>query len=301
MLNRKGKILFHTIRNDYLIVTVSENGAQLQSIQGLDGTEYLWQGDPTYWSDRALNLFPYVARLTEGNYYLDGDLYRMDIHGIAPYRRFSVDTQTASSLTLELLSDAQTMEVYPRAFAFRIVYTLRENTLDVTFEVENRDEKPMYFGLGGHPGFNVPLVSGKGFEDYRLRFGESCQPLRVGFTSDCFLNGEDKPFALENGVFLPLRHDLFDEDAIVLKNMSRQVTLETPGDSHAITVRFPQMQYLGIWHMPKTDAPYVCIEPWCSLPSSKDKIAVLEEQADLLSLAAGKTYRNTWSIEIHNP
>lgn len=49
-------------------------GAQLLSIRASDGTECLWQGDPAYWSDRAPNLFPYVARLTEGKYYLDGQL-----------------------------------------------------------------------------------------------------------------------------------------------------------------------------------------------------------------------------------
>ena len=58
----------HTIQNEFLTVTAAEKGAQLQSILGRDGTEYLWQGDAKYWSDRALNIFPYVARLTEGSY-----------------------------------------------------------------------------------------------------------------------------------------------------------------------------------------------------------------------------------------
>lgn len=77
----------HSIKNAFMTVTVSEKGAELQSILGADGTEYLWQGDPAYWNDRALNIFPYVARLNEGKYYLDGALHHMDIHGIAPYRQ----------------------------------------------------------------------------------------------------------------------------------------------------------------------------------------------------------------------
>ena len=290
--------LLHTIQNEYLTVTVSEQGAQLQSILGPDGTEYLWQGDPKYWSDRALNLFPYVARLTGGCYFLDGTLHHMDIHGIAPYRRFSRTEQRGDSLTLELSADGWTRAVYPREFTFRVRYVLGRSSLFITYEVENRDERPMYFGLGGHPGFNVPLAPGKNFTDYRLRFGRACRPQRVGFTEDCFLNGAEEPFALEKDRFLPLRHELFDRDAIVLKDMDRQVTLETEGDSHAVTVTFPQMGYLGIWHMPRTDAPYVCLEPWCSLPSTKDKIPVLEEQPDLISLKPGETYRNKWSIQI---
>ena len=76
--------MLHTIGNQYLTVTVSEMGAELQSILGNDGTQYLWQGDPAYWKDRALNIFPYVARLTQGRYVIDGEEYAMPIHGFAP-------------------------------------------------------------------------------------------------------------------------------------------------------------------------------------------------------------------------
>ena len=157
----------------------------------------------------------------------------------------------------------------------------------------------MYFGLGGHPGFRVPLTEGKHFEDYCLRFAEPCSPKRVGFTPDCFVTGENTEYTLSNGTDIPLRHDLFDDDAIVLRDMAREVTL-CSDDMRAVTVRYPQMRYLGIWHMPKTDAPYVCIEPWLSLPAHAGRKAVLEEQEDLVALAPGETYRNLWSIEIHN-
>ena len=66
-------------------VEAETRGAQLLSIRVSDGTERPWQGDPAHWSDRAPNLFPYVARLTEGKYYLDGQLYHMEIHSLAPY------------------------------------------------------------------------------------------------------------------------------------------------------------------------------------------------------------------------
>lgn len=290
--------MLHTIQNEFLTVTASEQGAELQSIRACDGTEYLWQGDPAYWSDRALNIFPYVARLTKGSYIMDGELHQMAIHGIAPYSRFALAEKTDTRMVLELTDSAESFAQYPRHFAFRVVYALEGDMLAVTYEVENRDAKTMFFGLGGHPGFNVPLAEGKRFEDYRLRFGAPCSPVRVGFSEDCFVNGEDKPFSLENGC-IPLRHDLFDDDAIVLRDMAREVTLETEGDAHSVTVSFPDMPVLGIWHWPKKDAPYVCIEPWRSLPSRKDEIAVFEEQSDLVQLPAGETYRNRWTIQIH--
>ncbi len=290
--------MLHTIHNEFLSVTVAEQGAELQSILGADGTEYLWQGDPTYWSDRACNIFPYVGRLTKGSCYLDGQLCHMDIHGIALYCRFDVVSNDGTELVMELNDDEKTYAAYPRHFAFRIIYRLSENTLDVIYEVENTDDRMLYFGIGGHPGFNVPLAKGKNFEDYRLRFSHPCHPSKIGFTEECFLSGKDTPFPLEEERILSLRHDLFDNDAIVLKETAHEVTLETEGDSHSVTVRFPQMDYVGFWHRPKTDAPYLCIEPWCSLPSKQDQIAVLEEQEDLISLEPKGIYRNHWQIII---
>lgn len=290
--------MLYTIQNESIAVTVSDHGAELQSILGSDGIEYLWQGDGTYWSDRAPNIFPYVARLTQGRYYLDDHQHQMRIHGIALYRPFRCTHNDGTQLIMELVDDNSTYQEYPRHFSFQIIYALDQNTLRITFRVENRDTHTMYFGFGGHPGFRVPLEDGLCFEDYQLRFADPCHPTRIGFTDDCFLNGHDIPYSLSQDQNLLLNHSLFDNDAIVLSGMSRAVTLESTKGHRGLTVFFPDMAYLGIWHMPRTDAPYVCIEPWSSLPSTKDKIAVFEDQADLLSLAPGSHMENTWTISI---
>lgn len=290
----------HTIKNARLTVVAEEDGAQLRSILGADGTEYLWQGDPRYWNDRAPNLFPYVGRLKEGHYYLDGQTHRMQIHGIAPYKPFRLVSNDGGRMVLELTDDADTRQQYPRQFAFRVIYQLENDTLQICYEVENHDEKTLYFGLGGHPGFNVPLVPGKAFADYRLRFGQAADCREVILTPDCFITGQTRPFPLKGSTIVPLRHNLFDNDAIVLTQMDRSITLESDGDDHGVTVTYPQMPYLGLWHCPKTDAPYVCIEPWCSLPSGTE-VTIFEEKQDLLSLAPGGLYQNHWSIQIHQP
>lgn len=291
--------MLHTIKNAFLTVSAEEAGAQLRSVRSADGTEYLWQGHENYWTDRSPNLFPYVGRLKEGHYFVDGQDYTMRIHGIAPYRDFRLVKNDGTEMILELTDDAETRVQYPRQFAFRVIYRLEESTLQICYEVENRDEKTMYFGLGGHPGFQVPLTAGKAFEDYRLRFGEVTDCREVILTPDCFITDQTRPFPLVDGCILPLRHELFDNDAIVLTNMARSITLEAEGDRHSVTVTYPQMPYLGLWHRPKTDAPYVCIEPWCSLPSGADGVTVLEEKKDLLHLAPHGTYQNRWSIRIN--
>ncbi len=284
------------IQNGTLVVEVSEEGAELQSLRLREGTELLWQGDPEFWSGRAPVLFPFVARLTEGRYSMDGRIREMPIHGFASGSSFHAVENTGRRLTLQMEDSGETLRMYPRRFAFRVIFELRGPVLAVTYEVENRDAVPMRFGLGGHPGFNVPLEPGSKFEDWRLRFSSPCSPVRIGFTPACFLSGENVPFPLEDGCILPLRHEMFDRDAVVLAGTCRQVSLESPASRLRVTVSFPEMPFLGIWHVPGREAPYVCIEPWLSLPAEEGKLTVFEERQDLAQAAPGETYRNTWTI-----
>ncbi len=290
--------MLYTIQNSFLQVTVSQHGAELQSVMTADSTQFLWQGDPAFWKERSPLLFPYIGRMTDKSYYLDEKLYHMELHGIAKYRDFQVTACTDTQITLELQDDDTIYASYPRHFLFRVTYTLNENTLEVCCHVENRDDRTMYFGLGGHPGFLVPFAPGKKFTDYQISFPAPCEPRRVIFSETGFFTGELVPYRLQNSTTLPLEHSLFANDAIVLADTPKQVTLSASDGGPGITVDFPQMPFIGFWQTTKEGAPYLCIEPWSSLPSPHGKITVLEEQKDLLALDAGSCYDNTWSIRI---
>lgn len=286
--------MMFTIRSGSMTAAIDSAGAQLMSLQGSDGTQYLWQGDPKYWSDRSLTIFPYVARLTDGCYRYREQLYHMPIHGFAPGAEFAVTDQSENAVTFSLESSPELYTQYPFLFRFSICYRLEESTLHVQITVDNMDRKTMYFGLGGHPGINVPLENGLSFEDYALEF-PPCQPRRVEFTPECFITGKEYPFPLEKGK-LPLRHELFDEDAIVLKGIPGEVTLRSLKGHRGVTLIAPDFPVFGFWHMPRTDAPYICLEPWSSLPSHQDVIEDLEKQADLIRLPSGQTYSSAWSL-----
>ena len=92
--------MLYTIHNSDMTVTIDGLGAQLQSITAAGGTEYLWSGDPAYWSSRAPILFPYVGRLTDDTYTCDGRAYQMTRHGFARRTEFSVLTQGKDHITL---------------------------------------------------------------------------------------------------------------------------------------------------------------------------------------------------------
>lgn len=288
----------HTIKNEKLCVVINSFGAEMNSIKSMDGTEYLWQPDPEIWDMQALNLFPYIARMTKESYVYDGKTYHMKIHGFINQVELEAIPVSESEITFAYESNDETREQYPFEFRYEITYRLEDNKLKIENKVISRDEKRMFFGIGGHPGFRVPLEDGLAFTDYRLEFANETHPGKVVFTPDCFLSGKEEVFPLAEGKILPLRHDLFDQDAIVLKNASRCVSICSDKGKKAVKVSFPDYPVVGFWHMPKMEAPYVCIEPWSSLPSRQDIVEDISQQTDLIALDAGGTYLNHWEIEI---
>ncbi len=290
--------MLYTLQNSAVTATVDTLGAQLMSLTSADGAEYLWNGDSTFWSSRSPLLFPYVGRLTDGHYIYQGQHYSLPIHGFARSMEFQTICAEPQQLSLRLTHTAETLACYPFPFALTVTYTLDEATLHIIYTVENSGKKEMFFGLGGHPGFRVPLESGRAFSDYRLTFAQPCRPDRVLLSPRYMISGSTAPFPLQNSDTLPLDHNLFDDDAIILQHMDKTVTLSAGPDSHGVTLSIPQMRYLGIWHTPHSEAPFVCLEPWVSLPSRDSVVEDLSQQADLVRLERGGSYQNRWSITI---
>jgi len=288
------------IKNEFLTVEMDYMGAELMSLRSADGVEYLWQGDPAYWGGRAPILFPWVGRLFGGQYRYGGKTYELGIHGFARKQKFLCTARSENSVTLILDANKETKAQYPFLFRFSVTYTLREKTLEVTFGVTNTGVEPMYFAWGGHPGFNVPLTEGETMEDYSLEFSDSCNPEQVLFSAENVLVDGFRPYPLEEGKRLQLRHSLFDEDAIFLTHMAKEITLRGRKSGRGVTLTYPEMKYLGLWHMPKTDAPFVCIEPWSSLPGREGVTEDISCRSDLLTAAPGETKKTTWSIRIRD-
>lgn len=277
-----------TIQSDTLSLTVDPLGAQMTRLTGADGTEYLWSGDSAYWGKHAPNLFPIIGRLYEGRYALGDRVYSIPRHGFANVSLFRPVERADHLLALELTETDETLAMFPYHFSLQILYALQGNTLTITYRVENRDTRVMPFALGAHPGFRLPLAPGETFEDYELDFGASCRPDRVGFTDpDVLLSGLATPFPLVDGHILPLKHDLFDDDAIILHHVPSTLTLRSRVSGRQISLTSP-LPYLGLWHPAKTDAPFLCVEPWSSLPGRQGVVEDLHCRGDFLCLSPGE-------------
>ena len=290
----------YTISNDQIEVIVSDVGAELMSIKSLkDGTEFLWQGDPAFWAGRAYNLFPICGRLAEGKYTFRGETYEMNLHGFVRKSILDATVLARDKIDFGLRSDERTKAMYPFDFEYHICYSLVGSTVKMEISVINHTDSTMPFALGGHPGFNVPLAGAGAFEDWRLEFCPECAPVQVVFSDACLTTEERKPFPLEDGKILRLRHDLFDHDAVVLAGTSHRVSLKSDLSPHSVTVEVPDaMKYLGIWHAPKKEAPYVCIEPWTSLPAYDGRVDDLETKEDMFELSPLASYELIWTITV---
>ena len=98
---------------------------------------------------------------------------------------------------------------------------------------------------------------------------------------------------------LPLPHDLFNEDALIFKDLkSKKVTLKSANHGDILTVNYPDFDYLGIWAKPTGN--YVCIEPWLGIADNESTNQNLIEKEAIISLEQDKSFEATYTIEIHN-
>ena len=290
----------HIIENSSLRLTFSTLGGELRSIVNKkNGKEYLWQGNPEFWTGRSPNLFPIVGRVKEGKYRLGEKEYAIKSpHGFVRISELEVREKTENSVEFGISSSEETLAAYPFEFDFSVKFTLEESKITVCYLIKNTDDKTMYFSVGAHPGFNIPINDGEKFEDYSIVFENDCEPNEV-ICENCFITGGKRPFALERKRIIPLRHNLFDNDAIILSDMqSRKLTVCSKKSENSVTVDFADFDYLGIWHKPMTEAPYICIEPWNGLPSEVISDEELTKKPAIIALESKNDYSAKYTIEI---
>ncbi len=288
--------MIYKIENESLSVEVNSFGAELISIYNKkNDTEYMWQPNDEIWDRQSPNMFPVCGRFYDLKYIYKGKTYEMGLHGFGWTSEFEKVSVEEDRMTLTLTENKETLSQYPFRFEYGVEYVLRENTVFVNYTVKNTGEGVMYFSLGSHPGFNVPLEKGENFEDYYIDFGEECSPSIIRNFHD---NSGFEPYSLEDGRKIKLTHSLFDEDGVFLKDTTGFATLRSTKSDRAVEVRYDDFKYVGIWHMPFKKAPYVCIECWHSLPCSNGHVPDLEKDIDMICLDKSKTFSKTFSVTI---
>lgn len=288
----------YRIENPNLSAAITESGVELASLIDQEtGTEHIWQADPKIWGSHAPVLFPIIGALKDGTYTHQGKTYSLPKHGIVRGNdEMVVVAQSGNSITLELRASDKTQEMYPFDFVFRIRYRLDGRTLVQEHQVINTGKRTMYFSLGGHPAFRIPLKKGEKYSDYHLAFEHSETAQSHVVNSDGLIAAEtvDVPWKDNR---LPLSHDLFAKDALVFKTLkSRQVELVSKKQGTILTLLYPDFNYLGVWSKPKGD--FVCIEPWLGIADAYNASGELAEKEGVLALKSKKEFRTSFRIRI---
>jgi galactose mutarotase-like enzyme len=286
-----------TIENEFVQLAVKRSGAEMVSLKGKKtDKEYLWQANPDFWPRRAPILFPIVGKLNENKYKLDGQEYVLPQHGFARNLMFERESESKNQVSYILKSHPETLKNFPFQFDLSVTYTLKGKAVEVKYEVTNKGKDKMVFTIGAHPGFNVPAKPDEQFEDYYLEF-EKEENAERHLLEDGLFTGNTAPL-LNNSKKIPLNHDLFIKDAIVLENLnSKWVQLKSSKSDYALKLDFSGFPYLGIWS-PSNEAPFVCIEPWMGLADTKGFEGSFNEKTGVISLGAGATYSCGNSIEL---
>lgn len=262
-----------------------------------ENLELIWQGDPAIWPGQAPHLFPIVGELPNQTYTHNGKTYQMQRHGFARRKVFKLVNEQEDKLVFELREDEQTLAQYPFRFSLLVAYKLEFNKLSVTYLVRNEDDEAMWFSVGGHPGFNVPLYPGENYTDYYLEFEQEETLSRYLLNAQGLLSGDTERM-LEAQQVLPLSHQYFEKDAIVLKELkSDTVTLASKVNPRRIQLAFTGFPYLGIWAKPGS-SPFICIEPWHGLASRVGASGELREKEGVKELGPKQAFERTFTITV---
>lgn len=289
--------MLKVIQNENLIAEINEKGAELFSLKSKKtGAEILWQGDAEFWKDRAPTLFPICGRLFEGKYTYNGNVYEMNLHGFARASEFTSNQISEDEIEFLLVANEQTKKIYPFDFKLAITFKLVDNQLVKTIKVTNAGKEIMPFSFGGHPGFNVPIYNNEEFTDYYVEFPTE-KLNKIVMSERCLYTGVIEEYSLVDKK-IALKHDLFDNDALFFEMQEGTVKLKSQKSSFELAMTFNDMTCLGLWHKPKAEAPYVCIEPWHGVPADDGVVDDLLLKRQMIHLGVGDTYENTYSIEV---
>ena len=269
----------YVLNNKDLLIRVSSDGAELKSI-AFHGREYLWQGEQP-WSSSSPVLFPFAGRRKNFCYDYCGKTYPMPLNGFAKDLPFQF-LGGKNELIFELCDDKKTQTMYPFAFRLRIAYSIGTDTVFAAFSLENKDEKPMPYMWGLHPGFIIEEPS-----DWQLRFDKT--PVELILGPDMLLTGEERPFARLYRFNETLEH------TCIVKDYGTCALLYNDLFGRSVTIHSTDPDVLAIWRPPIDHFPLVSLEPWCGISDLKKPVPIMRNPH--VRILAPHTFAKTvWSF-----
>ncbi len=277
------------LENEFLKIGVVELGSELVSVFNKElNQELLWQGDDQYWGGQSPHLFPFIGKVFENKYKVDGVEYELPQHGFLRRRHMSHVTSTENTLVYRFEYDAESLAVYPYKHAVEITYTLNEKRLEVTWKVINLDDKTMYYSIGAHPGFNIDK-SHKYTLEYEVD-GKTQQAILGKGYLDHFVDVEIQDIEVDESTFI--------NDAVMYTGCEA-VSLVDQSTGYRIRCDFKGFEYIAVWSTLNTGAmaPFICLEPWRGIVDDFGGFKDISEMRGIQSVKVGESDSNTYGLE----
>ncbi len=287
--------MFYSLENEFLNLKFRSFGGELCSIQDKDGTEYIWNGDETWWKFCSPILFPIVGSLRNGKYKLNGKTYELGNHGFSRTSEFKLVDKTDKSIEFELRYSEDTLKCYPFKFALRLGYELEGKNIKVKWTVQNLDDKEMFFQIGAHPALRTFRNDNESFEGYYLDFGTPQDSQTIEVDPHVYLLHTKKDDL--KGQNYSLDYDKFKGGVHIYNDLKTDtITLRNKYNKKAISLKFPGFPFLGIWTPERGGAPFICVEPWFGHADYADYDGEFSDREGTQRLNAGKRFETSYSI-----
>ncbi|MBO4572662.1 MAG: hypothetical protein J5762_02720 [Clostridia bacterium] len=271
--------MLYEISNGILSVKINDLGAEISSVV-YNGVERVWQNDNGSWSGKSPVLFPVCGNR---KVIVDGVDRKIPFHGFARRSVFKCESAKSDVLTFSLRYNEDTLKVYPYKFELKITYALKENAVVITNAVTDLDEKPMYFALGRHDSFNLPVPVG----ECALIFDKdevfsSQQTDETARLIDSFVDfGSGRKFVLPESF-------LTNGNTVIFGGVnSDRVFLKTVDNEPIAELFFENVRNVLIWR--PEGAKMVCVELWSALPDNSGDNNEVSTDTGFIRLEAKET------------
>ena len=150
-------------------------------------------------------------------------------------------------------------------------------------------------GWDGHPAFLCDYST----DNYELQFNK--QEDQIEFLKlDNGLLSNNKFIGIINNNKIKLHKDIFDEDAIIMKNIKSNIVslVNVKTNTKLLDFDFTGFPYLAIWS--KKGAPFVCIEPWFNTADKVDFNGEFKSKENILKLNENEKFECEYNISFYN-
>lgn len=266
-----------------------KDGAELISIKK-DDIEMMHDGIE-FWQRHAPILFPIVGQLKDGTTIIEDKEYKMGQHGFARDMEFLELEKSETLHRYVLKSDLKTKEMYPYEFELYVSYIVDKNSVITKYEIVNKDNKEILFGLGGHPAFKCEYSK----EEYEIIFNKEETNIEFLELENGLVSNKKASNILKDNK-IELLKSTFKNDAIIMKNINsnKVILCNKITKQEILDFDFAGFPYLALWS--KIDAPFICIEPWFNTADHIDSNGIFKNKENVIKLNVGETFNSQYKV-----